>query len=362
MMRILMVGPVPFLYGGISKVAGAFLKARKPGLKMDYAATSTKRFLIFKIAVFVSGAVRILLKLMLQRPDAVHIHFSKGASIYRKYFVLKMCRLFQVPVVVQSHTFLPEIEVKHLSVQKPDFYTKASSFGKKVISLFMDEASGILVLSERIKLSIQPITRNENVWVLRNPVDCQKHRPSIKADSPLNVLFMGDFSERKGIKILVKAASEVLDRLEDVKFILCGKAQENIKEIVEDWGIQDHVELPGFVSGKKKQKCFAKAHVFVLPSYEEGLPVAILEAMCSGLPILTTPVGGIPDVLKEYSNALFIKPGDHRALAEKIIFLLENEDVRKKIGENNRKKVLDEFDTSVIMQDLVNIYRKLTES
>ena len=351
-----MVGPVPFLYGGVSKVAGSFLEAEKPGIDMDYIAASTKKSLVYKVSLYVSGLARIFFRLLFQKPDIVHIHFSKGASIYRKYMIERITSLFKVPVVIHSHSFAPKIEVRKGVFPEPEFYSRASFFAKKIISRFLDRADGIVVLTERIRFCFQNITQNRNIRVLHNPVDCRKYVPGAKKGPGKRVLFMGDFSERKGIKTLVKAASIVKDKLPDVRFILCGGRRKEIAETVADWGIEEHVEIKGFVSGREKSDIFKRADLFVLPSLSEGLPVVILEALSSGLPIIATPVGGIPDVFKEYQNGLFIEPGDHKALAENIIFLLENDDVRERIRENNRKKALDEFDTSVVVNELKRIY------
>lgn len=357
-----MVGPVPSLYGGISKVVGSFLEASLPDMELDYVATSTKRAGIYKTAVFVCGLGCIFLKLIFQRPDVVHLHFSKGASLYRKFVVQKIAHLFKVPVVVHSHSFGPRIEAKRGRFTEPDFFSQASFLSRRIISQVLDGAEAILVLSERIRFCFQNITRNKNIWVLFNPVDCEKYTPEDRKREGRTMLFLGDFSEEKGIKTLIKAVTPVINELTEARFILCGGKREDIAEIVEDWGVESHVEIPGFVSGKKKVEVFKNADLFVLPSYKEGLPVAVLEALSSGLPIITTPVGGIPDVIKEYQNGLFVDPGDHKALAEKITFLLKNEDVRKKIGENNRKKALDEFNTDVVIKDLRRIYTKVVRS
>jgi len=356
MIKVLMMGPVPFLYGGVSKVAGSFLEAKKPGIDIDYIETSTKKSLLYKVSLYMAGLVRVFFKLLFHRPHIVHIHFSKGTSIYRKYIFESMACLFNVPVVIHSHSFGPKIEVKKGIFPEPDFYRQASFFARKIISRFLDRADSIVVLSERIRFCFQNITENRNIRVLPNPVNCQKYVPGDKKRPGKRALFMGDFSESKGITTLVRAASDVVDELSDVRFVLCGGRRQEIAETIADWGMEDSVEIKGFVSGREKSDMFREADLFVLPSLGEGLPVVILEALSSGLPIITTPVGGIPDIIKDYQNGLFIEPGDSKALAENIIFLLKNDDVRERIGENNRKKALDEFDTPVVLRELKKIY------
>jgi len=351
-----MVGPVPFLYAGISKVAGSFLEAKKPGIDINYIATSTKKSVVYKISLYAAGFFRVFFALLFKKPHIMHIHFSKGNSLYRKYFLEEMACLFNVPVVIHSHSFGPKIEVKNGVFPEPEFYSHASFFTKKIISRFLKRADGIVVLSERIRFCFQNITQNKNILVLHNPVNCHKYVPGEIKGPGKRVLFMGDFSETKGIKTLIRAASDVIGEISDVRFVLCGGRRKEIAETITDWGIEEYVDIKGFVSGKEKSDIFKRADLFVLPSLSEAVPVAVLEALSSGLPIITTPVGGIPDVFKDYQNGLFIEPGDHKALAENIIFLLKNDDVRERIAKNNRKKALDEFDTSVVVKELKEIY------
>jgi len=362
MIRVLMVGPVPYLYGGISKVAGSFLDAKNSGVQIDYVKTSTKKSFVYKIPVFVTGLIKVAFKLILQRPHVVHLHFSKGASLYRKLAVEKLVHLFDVPVLVHSHSFAQKIDVRNGIFPIPDFYKKSSLFSKKIIKHFLDRADAVIVLSEGIKSCFRNITRNKNIRVLPNPVDCRKYLPGDKTRGGNQILFMGDFSQSKGIHILLKAVPEVRKYQPGVQFNLCGGRREEIQDMVKKFDIENEVKIPGFVSGKEKVEFFKESDLFVLPSYGEGLPIAILEAMSSGLPIITTPVGGIPDVLEEKQNALFVCPGDHQDLSEKIIFLLKQREMRARIGANNRQKAQEEFDTPVIIRRLREIYSEVIKN
>lgn len=98
--------------------------------------------------------------------------------------------------------------------------------------------------------------------------------------------------------------------------------------------------------------------MFVLPAYNEGFPVAIIEAMSAGLPIISTPVGGIPDVIEEGTNGFLVEPGDAEAIADRIVNLLNNRALNHNMGKQNAMKALANFDVSIVVNALCKIYEQ----
>jgi glycosyltransferase involved in cell wall biosynthesis len=171
---------------------------------------------------------------------------------------------------------------------------------------------------------------------------------------------MGDFSLRKGVRDLIAAIPRVAEHVPSARFVLCGSDHNgDIHGAVRIAGVEDFVEMPGFVSGQDKLEWLQRASVFVLPSYAEGMPVAILEAMAVGLPIVTTPVGATPDVVEDGVNGFLIEPGDVSQLAARLIQLLQDENLRREMGQRNREKVLAEYDISVFVDRLSQVYEEL---
>jgi glycosyltransferase involved in cell wall biosynthesis len=117
----------------------------------------------------------------------------------------------------------------------------------------------------------------------------------------------------------------------------------------------------GWVSDSEKWAIYQKADLLILPSYEEGLPYVIIEAMASGLPIISTPVGGIPEVIKEGINGFLINPGDYEALANRIIQLVQNKELRLTIGHKNQEDAKNKYAQEQIFLNLENIYNHLME-
>jgi glycosyltransferase involved in cell wall biosynthesis len=158
----------------------------------------------------------------------------------------------------------------------------------------------------------------------------------------------------------LKAIPLVLGKEPYVRFILCGDGDiDNCKLICESEGISDKVIFCGWVRGQKKIDEIKNADVFILPSYREGLPVSILEAMSAGLPIVSTNVGGIPNIIKDGINGFLFKPGDLEAITDRIIKLSRDEVLRLKMGEKNVVKANKMFDVDIVIKQLCQIYKEL---
>jgi glycosyltransferase involved in cell wall biosynthesis len=121
------------------------------------------------------------------------------------------------------------------------------------------------------------------------------------------------------------------------------------------------VDFAGRIPHEKIPDYLDQADIFVLPSLSEGLPIVILEAMACGLPIVATRVGGIPDIIEEDVNGYLVESGDFQGLADKIIFLLENQPLKHRISKNNRIKV-QEYDWKNVIKQLESIYFEINNN
>ena len=113
------------------------------------------------------------------------------------------------------------------------------------------------------------------------------------------------------------------------------------------------------ISGETKVETFLNADIFVLPSYSEGFPVVVLEAMAGKLPIVTTPVGALPEVFDDGLNGFFVQPGDYHDLADKMIKLVTDPETRARTGQHNFRYVSENFDIDVIAGKLGDIFSEM---
>ena len=133
----------------------------------------------------------------------------------------------------------------------------------------------------------------------------------------------------------------------------------NINAFIKEHNLSDFVRYEGWVSGNKKTECLEWADVYILPSYNEGLPIAILEAMSYSHPIVSTNVGGIPEIVHSYENGILIEPGHLEQIKNALTFLIENPQMISEYGRRSREMVQPFFPDNVMTQ-LKSIYQSLS--
>lgn len=357
MTKVLMAGPVPDRHAGISKLAGLLLHARGPSSsRVTYISTSAKGHFFYRLFLAGFGTLQFSYQLIAAKPDVVHLHVSNGLSIIRKRLLQSIAALAGVPVILHLHGFLSAVDRRNQS-PRPFFHESAPRWMQNVFVGMLEGAEGIIALSPRYAKSIRTITENPHIFVLFNPVACHDFGFEVQRSENSIVLFMGDFSARKGARDLLETVRSVSDRMPSVQYVFCGHDEDHAFEaLVRKEGLSKHVTLPGFVSREARIRWLQRAAIFVLPSYQEGVPMAILEAMAAGLPIVATRVGGIPDILENNANALMIEPGDTFRLARGIAHLLGDTRLRRSMGARNRRKAKREYDLPIYMERLSRIY------
>lgn len=336
--KVLMIGPDST--GGITSVIKLYLNN---GLeKIRFVQSYDGKKLIFRYLLFLAEYLKLLL--FDKDVQIVHIHTASRGSFYRKSIAAKIAKLFGKKVILHIHG--AEFNV---------FYDESPKFIKCLIKNVLDNVSSIVVLSRQWRKDIAKKTSNKNIRVLYNPTVMKEF--SYSNSETVNVLFMGRIGQRKGIFDIIKASEYIHDP--NIQIWLYGDGDiEKAKELVQQNNLQDKVNIAGWISGSKIGETYQKADIYLLPSYNEGLPMSILEAMAHGLPIISTPVGGIPEAVKENINGYLIEPGDYKALAEKIHLLANDHALRMKMGQESYRIAKENFDIKNIVNELKNIYEE----
>jgi len=280
--------------------------------------------------------------------DIVHIHISDEITLIRKCFFLCTSRLLGKKVIVHYH-----FNIEHIIDGKMQYLYK----------LYFKEADYVLVLAKCCREQI--ITRFgslcDKVNVLYNPCS-NAVLPDIHVCKDKSILFAGTICSRKGYADLIKAFAIVLPNHPEWKLILAGNGEiEEGKKLAEKLGIGSSVQFPGWLTGKDKDEAYQRASVFCLPSYSEGFPMSVLEAWTWGLPVVTTPIGGIPDVAKDGENILLFTPGNIKELASKLELILSDESLRDKIGIASLNLAKHEFNAKTICEQLSDVYSKIVQ-
>ena len=179
-------------------------------------------------------------------------------------------------------------------------------------------------------------------------------------DKTKSILYAGTINQRKGYVDLIRAFAKVAPQHPDWKITLSGKGEiEQARTLAKELGIEGQVELLGWVNGESKDKAFKKSSVFCLPSYAEGFPMAVLDAWAYGLPVVTTPVGGITDVAIDGENMLLFQPGDINTLSKKLEQIINDEVLRSKLMVSSKKMAAEKFNLNTINSQIAGIYKSL---
>jgi glycosyltransferase involved in cell wall biosynthesis len=188
------------------------------------------------------------------------------------------------------------------------------------------------------------------------PVD--RARP---ADAPLEVLCVGRLVPEKGQSLLVEAIADLRDRGVDVRLTLVGDGPscQAIEAQVSRLGLGDLVHLAGAVGQDEILDHYAAADVFCLPSFAEGVPVVLMEAMATELPVLTTRITGVPELVEDGSSGVLVRPGRADALADALAELAKDPDLRRRLGVAGRRTVCADFETSRTATELAALFSEL---
>ena len=224
----------------------------------------------------------------------------------------------------------------------------------------------ILVFSKNDMKKIEMLAPKEKIEILQNAVkvdDFTSKDKSFKKDLSIPehgevILFLSRLIKEKGVYDLIESITTVVKNYKNVYFIIAGEGPERnrMEMICKEKGIEKEVRFTGHINNKNLLKAYSCADIFVLPTYSEAMPMVILEALAAGLPIITTPIGAIPDIIKDGINGFLIEPNSPKQLAEKILLLLHNKETKKRIGEANIQLAREEYDVKVILNKLEQLY------
>ncbi len=371
MKRVLVIGPVPPPEGGIASVLQDLVNSelslsyrfdlfpRQPSLPEHLRGPSQRT--VYRLRRF----LRFFIVLLRDRYVLVHIH-SPDAAFLGTVIFTALARLAGVPVLLHLH-----------GTDWQSFYPEASGFRKMYTRVGLRMPQRVLVLYELWKDEILQIVPRSRVAVLRNmahdnisPSEEEardlRDRWGIAQDDFL-VVTVGSVGKRKGTFDILEAAADVAQRDPRIKFVLVGaeekpgefaQAQRRRQQLV----VEKSVILTGEVPRETVPHFLAAADVFLLPTYFEGMPVSILEAMRAGLAIVTTPVAGVPEMFTAEGSCIFIQPGFPDRIAAAILRLREDGSLRQSLGQNARAVFEERFEFSRGMEQVKRLYASLAKT
>jgi glycosyltransferase involved in cell wall biosynthesis len=205
----------------------------------------------------------------------------------------------------------------------------------------------------------------KKIEIIKNTIPYPETEPfiqNIESKKLINFLFMGRIGPRKGIFDILNVVITNYKRfVGKIKVYVGGDGEVNLlTNLIKDKNLNEIIEYVGWIEGDRKTELLKKSDVYILPSYSEGLPISILEAMSYKLPIISSPVGGIPEIVKDGENGFLVAPGNLKDIENAMRFFIENPDKIQLFGQHSFRMVQPYLPSSVAEQ-LKNIYTALLE-
>ena len=296
------------------------------------------------LALFTRGLFKFLFILVFKKNiKIVHIHTSQRKSFVRSNIFMCLAKMFSKKTVLHIHGG----GFKDYYYEKPDFVSKC-----------LKKCDRIIVLSEEWKHFFNSVGFECEIVenIITKPEECDVGVD----DNRIHILFLGLITKLKGIYDLVEVNSEHKDEfIGNIILHVGGNGEiDVIKKMITGFGLEEIVRFEGWVTGKKKIQLMNLCDIYILPSYVEGLPLSILEAMSYNMVIISTRVGGIPSLVTEDKNGFLFEPGDKKAIYSSIKSLIDDKDLLLSMGKGNSELVVDYYPENVALK-LSAIYNSL---
>ena len=333
--------------GGISTVTKEILNSSlTDDFEFEYIASQAEDFGKFaKVRLALSALFRFTRKCLSRSPAFVYVHLGSNASLYRESVFIVLAKILRLKTIVHFH-----------AGDFDDYYPRQNRFGRWFIRQTIKSGDELIAVSADSAQRLGKLVGAANrVNVVPNGIETREFdfSPNRHDGQTVRLLFVGAIGKLKGERDLIEAL-KILRTGGDynLKISFLGYGAESLEPLCAAAGIADWIEFAGAVALEKRGEFYRQADIFVLPTYGEALSMSIIEAMAAGLPVVTTTVGGNPELVENGVNGWLVKPGDTKNLADKIAFLIENETARRNFGACGRQKAQENFDISVCVRKL----------
>ncbi|MDL5514664.1 glycosyltransferase family 4 protein [Arenibacter sp. M-2] len=316
-----------------------------------FVASTISKNSLTKLYGFTFGVIELIFLLLTKKEiHIVHIHGASYNSFTRKNIIFKISKWFNKKTIYHVH-----------GAEYQLFFEKSNNYKKRKIADLINNADCIISLSESWKNFFITNFTPKRVEVIPNIIGTPSNISINKSNKgPVNFQFLGYIDKRKGVWLLLETLKEHrIDLQGKAIFNIAGNGEvDKLQRIINQYQLKEIVHFIGWVSNEEKIKRLQEADVYILPSYNEGLPISILEAMSYSLPIISTYVGGIPEVVIDKLNGLLIEPGNSNQLLCAIEVMVKNKKFRKTAGSESYKRV-QPFFPKMVKKELDKLYNGL---
>jgi glycosyltransferase involved in cell wall biosynthesis len=320
--RVLQFGPALDVHGGISTVEQLICDYLPPYAAIRHVATTSEAGWLSRGWQFARAVHQLSRALDSIEPTVIHIHFASRGSTLRKMLLAQLVIHARRPLILHAH-----------GGGFDKFHRGLPPVLRRFVNRTLQQANLVITLSSQWRdfyireCELAP----SQVVVLPNPVRVPAKTPDRSHRSQVQFVHLGKLGQSKGSYDLVKAFFALpADLRARARLVLAGNG--DVDALQQATAGESRITVLPWIDAAERDRLLAESDVFALPSYAEGVPMSLLESMASGLPCITTPVGGIPDVITQGVEGLLVPPGDVEQLSAAMARLITDDNLRVAAG------------------------------
>lgn len=348
--KVLMLGTDPDGQGGIATVASVL---RQQGFfernQVRYIVTHANGTGVRKALTALEAVAALSWACLMRRNVIVHVHSACRASFFRKSLLLAIARLGGRKTVFHLHGG----EFRQFVLEE------SGPLARWWIRHTIAHSSAVITLSDSWAEFLHTLVPSAKVRVIANSVALPADVDSALEESG-RILFLGRAGKGKGIFDLLAAVARLKEEFPEVMLVIGGDGDlPEVERVAAELQVSAHITLLGWIGQQERDSQLRRAAVFTLPSYNEGLPMSMLEAMAAGKAVVVTPVGGIPEAVRDHDNGVLVPVGDVDQLEFAFRQLFRDAALRRSIGSKARTTIAGRYSTDVVMTQLAQLYEEL---
>lgn len=338
--------------GGIDRIMDSvreeFKNAPLQDVDVTFGVTRGQRHIAFSAFYLSAFILKLAAKRIARGVDVLHVNLSSHGSTRRKIIVAKAARALGVPYILHLHSsrYMSYVE------EAPP------KLGGAIAEMFSN-AARIVVLGNAWKAFVSekfPLAKDKIV-IIPNATPVPTLPRNIAAGGPVRILFLGRVGPRKGVPQLVEALAGMKD-VPNWEAIIAGDGDvEQTQSDVDRQGLSDRVRFTGWVGPEEVARLLSTGDILVLPSFNENLPMSVIEGMAAGLAIVATPVGAVEDIIASGETGILVPVGEVAPLSSALKSLVEDAGLRHRLGENAKAFHRRTLDIGPYVETLVALWK-----
>ena len=352
---VILIGPGPDQMGGMATVVAQIGALDLGGrYRIEFLpsthGTDVRELMTSRVARHLRQLHRLRAVIRRTHARIVHIHTCSGFSFYRAVADMLLAQELGCRVILHVH-----------GAAFDTFYAEEPAWRRRVITWSLTRADRVVALSAAWRAKLRGMAPRAHAVIVENAIDSQPIAEVPRPGPTCRFLLLARMDEWKGIEDLLQACADLYTAGVPFEFVLAGPPGTAgdagiLTERIRGLGIEDVVRYVGTVQGTDKSQWLAWADVYVQPSHHEGMPIAMLEALACGLPIVATRVGAVPEMIEHERQGLLVPPRRPDLLSQAMGELASDGRLRERMASAARERALTRFGLDRLRDDLIGLY------